>query len=715
MHRRFAFPEKLRLGLIFGLMVAVGFLAFKNMKSSSAINSAYNGFSAGNIISDYVMSDYTSMSEAEIQSFLKSKNPCNDTNIVKASWYPNLAYHIENGHFVCMADESFNGESSSHIIWQAAQDYRINPKVLIVLLEKEQGLVTDTWPNSNLQYRSATGYGCPDTAACDSQYYGFKNQVRNSAELFRYILDNGSRYYPVGNNFVKYNPDGNCGGSTVNIENRATSALYQYTPYQPNASVLNSNPGTVVHCGAYGNSNFYFYYTRWFGDTHATVSSAYLPDDDNIAIKTQAGLYLTPESNASGAKIALSSTPAEYKFERKGDYYTIRHIASNLVLDVVGGEVKNGTNIQLYESNDTCAQKWYFSVDHDKYTIKSMCSNKSLDIPSNRGDMVGLKVQIYDNNSSSAQKLLVQDRTSAPLEEDSYILKTTGGKTMDASGGLVSNGTKMQIYDINYERGQLYKIKRAEDGLYTIENKESSRVVDVAGGKKEDGTPLQLYDYNGTCAQKWIIEKSGEGYRFLSSCTKKAIDVSGGLVSTPSSKLQIYTANGSNAQVWVPTIYSVDEVANDAPMNQGVSSTYIISSSIDEKYVVDISGGTATAKNGTNIQVWEKNNTPAQKFNIVNNPNGTQTIKNTDTGLVLDISGGLATSGTNIQLYTSNSTCAQQWHVEKDSDNTYRITSACSPNIVLDLSGGIVQNGGNIQTWSNNGTKAQKWILTKVS
>ncbi|MBR3233478.1 hypothetical protein IKG12_01275 [Candidatus Saccharibacteria bacterium] len=261
------------LTFIFSMAATMSALLYASLPAVNAIHSAYSGFNAGDIISDEVMSDYGSMSEAEIQNFLKSKNPCNDTNIVKASWYPRMSYHIENGHFVCMADENFDGQSAAHIIWQAAQDYRINPRVLIVLLEKEQGLVTDTWPNSTLQYRSATGYGCPDTAACDSQYYGFRNQVRNAAELYRYILDNGSKYYPTGQNYIQYNPNSGCGGSVVNIVNRATSALYQYTPYQPNDGVLNTAPGVTATCGAYGNANFYYYYTSWFGSTH-TVSSS---------------------------------------------------------------------------------------------------------------------------------------------------------------------------------------------------------------------------------------------------------------------------------------------------------------------------------------------------------------------------------------------------------------------------------------------------------
>lgn len=704
MKRRLTFPNKLFLIFTFGMMAMLGFLAFKNMSDSAAINAAYSGFQAGNIITDYVMSDYSSMSEVQIQAFLKSKNPCNDTNISKASYYSSHNYHIENGHFVCMADEKFNGESAAHIIWQAAQDYRINPKVLIVLLEKEQGLITDTWPNSDLQYRSATGYGCPDTAACDSQYYGFKNQVRNAAELYRYILDHGSRYYPVGNNYIKYNPDGNCGGSTVNIQNRATSALYQYTPYQPNAAVLNANPGTVVHCGAHGNSNFYYYYTRWFGDPHVSVSSSYLQESDKFAITTQAGLFISPESNTQGAKLALSKNSSEYRFERTGDYYIIRHIASNLVLDVVGGSVANGSQIQLYSFNDSCAQKWYFTVNGDNYTIKSVCSNKSLDIPDNRSNVAGLKVQIYDSNNSGAQKFVMKDLSAAPIANNAYVLKTTGGKVLDAEGGLVSNGAKLQIYDANYDRGQLYAVTRTSDGLYVIKNTTSNRAIDVSGGKKDDGTPLQLYDYNGTCAQKWIAEKSGSGYRFLSACTKKAIDISGGLVSSSRRKLQIYTANGTNAQVWIPAnIY--DNVTE---------GDYIITSAVNQKFAVDISGGVAAAGNGTNIQVWDKNNTEAQDFKITKNNDNTYTIKNTKTNRVLDVSGGVANSGTNIQLYAGNLTCAQKWYFKKNDDNTFRIASACG-GVVLDLSGGVAKRAGNVQVWSYNGTKAQKWVLTPKS
>ena len=258
-----------------GLFVTVFLFVFlaqrfgKLENDTSAANLA--NFDPGYIISDYQMTDYNSMSEADIQNFLWSKGRCYNTNFngvgTRVDYFsdhtPPTTWHVKDGHTVCLAEENMNGETAAHIIWQAAQDYRINPKVLIVLLQKETGTITDPIPNS-WDYQRATGYGCPDTAACSEKYYGFKNQVRNAASLFRIVMDGNSSYYPIGNNNVRYSPDPACGSSVVYIKNLATSALYRYTPYQPNAGALAAGYGTAP-CGAYGNRNFYAYFEDWFG------------------------------------------------------------------------------------------------------------------------------------------------------------------------------------------------------------------------------------------------------------------------------------------------------------------------------------------------------------------------------------------------------------------------------------------------------------------
>lgn len=282
-HRRHVDRRRTLLALFaFVLAGSLTFLSLGHLAKTTA--ASLDHFDPGNIITDYNMSRYFSMTESEIQNFLKSKNSCDDTRTYLADRYSSYTYHIENGHFVCMADEKFDvntgepavgnapSESAAHIIYTVAQEYRINPQVLIVLLQKEQGLITDTWPNYR-QYRAATGYGCPDTAPCAEKYYGLRNQISNAAKLFRTVLDGGWTNYPLGDNYIQYNPNAACGGSVVNIRNLATSSLYRYTPYQPNASSLRAGYGSGDSCGAYGNRNFYLYFSDWFSD----------PTDDSTA------------------------------------------------------------------------------------------------------------------------------------------------------------------------------------------------------------------------------------------------------------------------------------------------------------------------------------------------------------------------------------------------------------------------------------------------
>jgi hypothetical protein len=264
-----------------GTLLVLGLIS-SSLQLNAPYVSALSGWKAGRIIDDGVFTASSSMSAAQIQSFLNGKVTSCDTNGAEISelggpdlngdgkvqrWEWGKSKYNQT-KFICLKDYVKDGKTASQIIYEKAQKYRISPKVLIVLLQKEQSLVTDTWPLSQ-QYRTATGYGCPDTAPCDSQYYGLANQIDWAAKMFRAIMDNSPDWYTpyeLGNNYIQYSPDASCGGSTVNIENRATQGLYNYTPYQPNKAARDAGWGSAS-CGAYGNRNFYLYFTGWFGST----------------------------------------------------------------------------------------------------------------------------------------------------------------------------------------------------------------------------------------------------------------------------------------------------------------------------------------------------------------------------------------------------------------------------------------------------------------
>ena len=295
--------------------------AFISNQSASAISGS--DFNPGRIIDDEVFYNGSSMNESQIQNFLNSKVPSCDTNGQKLSEFggPDLnddgkvqrwewgKQYYNQTTFPCLRDykqntpqmeaasglcggiPAKNNQSSAQIITAVSTACNISPKVLIVLLEKEQSLVTDTWP-LNRQYRSATGFDCPDTAPCDPSFAGFFYQVYHAARQFNvykafpnsynYVAGRTNKIYWQTNLGEFVNPTGNesdpsrkspgapCGYSNVFIENQATAALYIYTPYRPNQKALANLNGTGDACSAYGNRNFWRLFTQWFGTTKGT-------------------------------------------------------------------------------------------------------------------------------------------------------------------------------------------------------------------------------------------------------------------------------------------------------------------------------------------------------------------------------------------------------------------------------------------------------------
>jgi hypothetical protein len=225
-------------------------------------------FNPGYIISDANFFDYNSMSAATIESFLQSQEtgctggagqPCLENYQVTTTSRAAAA----NG---CAAYTGASNESASTIIYKVAQACEISPKVLLVTLQKEEGLVTSNAPTAG-QYNIAMGYACPDSGACNTTYYGFYNQVYSAAWQFRqYTYSPSGWRYHIGNVGVQYSPNANCGAPTVNILDQSTANLYNYTPYQPDQAALNNLTGPGDGCSSYGNRNFWVYYWTWFGD-----------------------------------------------------------------------------------------------------------------------------------------------------------------------------------------------------------------------------------------------------------------------------------------------------------------------------------------------------------------------------------------------------------------------------------------------------------------
>lgn len=330
-------------------------------------NPTASDFTPGNLIADANFYDSAAMSESQIQSFLQQMVGTCANSLCLA----NLKMTTPNrtwSYGTCAPYVGAASESAARIIFKVQAACKLSAKVILVTLQKEQSLLTNPAPTLDI-LRKAMGYGCPDTAACDSTYYGFFNQVYAAARQLTWYNNPGGSFtwYKVGQpNYVLFHPDDDrCGGSNVTIANKATAALYYYTPYQPNAAALVDLYGTGDSCSSYGNRNFWRMYSDWFGDPRQAVvfSTKRLQGVDRYATAVAISKASYPTGGvpvvyiASGTEFADALAAAPAAAHRGGPMLLsatdalpdvtaaeIRRLAPQLIV-VVGGDGAVGASV----------------------------------------------------------------------------------------------------------------------------------------------------------------------------------------------------------------------------------------------------------------------------------------------------------------------------------------------------------------------------------
>lgn len=349
--------------------------------------------------------------------------------------------------------------------------------------------------------------------------------------------------------------------------------------------------------------------------------------------------------------------------------------------------------------------------EYNKY-LSSDAKLQQLGVADAKGIVSALGLSLknaYLDQIASENKNLIPDGkyVISSMLNSKYVL--------DVKNGSMNNSANIELSTFNNETdNQAFIVSHDAQGYITFTNAKSGKVLDVSGGKAGNSKNVQQYESNGTRAQKWVVKKSNKGYMIISALDSNyVLDVSGGKASNETN-VQLYIGNGSDAQNWniekfVSKYEKLDALAN-SNKNTIADGVYVISSSMNSKYVLDVKGGSTS--NCGNIQLYVNNDSTAQAFKVTHDAQGYVTFTNVNSGKVLDVSGGIARNGRNVQQYTSNGTRSQKWVIKK-SGNGYTIVSALDSNFVLDLSSGRVNNSQNIQLYTSNDSNAQKWNLTK--
>ena len=303
------------------------------------------------------------------------------------------------------------------------------------------------------------------------------------------------------------------------------------------------------------------------------------------------------------------------KFE-EGSVFTIKNVNSGLYMEVAGNLAENHTNVQQWDLNggETTAtntpDKWntwrLFSAGEGYYYIISEVgdgASYALDVDENSN------IQIYEFNGNNSQKFRFTKNS-----DGSYKIRTKISD--DASALEVSNASKefganIQQWEINGESCQDWSLEKTKNFgtemdthlYYLFRNVNSSLVMDIVNGEMKDNSNVQQWEANGFDCQKWKLIPSAQekGYYSVLSVSDKTYALrSDGAENGDNLSIQTYSPDDKN--MLFKFVKNLD------------GSYHILSYSSNGTKLIEIAN--ASLKFSGNVQQWEANGNPCQKWNL---------------------------------------------------------------------------------------------------
>ena len=372
-------------------------------------------------------------------------------------------------------------------------------------------------------------------------------------------------------------------------------------------------------------------------------------------------------------------------------YVIVSALNPNYAIDLAAASVCNGSNIQLYESNGTPAQQWYFAKKVSKedqlkslanqyrnaladgtYEVRSVKnSSYALDITS-ASTWSGANVQLYLANGTPAQAFKVTH------DADGFVtfMNVKSQKVLDVSNGKAQNTQNVWQYASNGTRAQKWIVQPSGSGYKIVSALDPNYVLDLSNGFVRSGQNIQMYESNGTAAQQWTFSKfvsDRERCDSLASSNKSLLNDGTYYIKNQNVKYALDVANGSlysGGNVW---LYELNRTKAQQWILTHDSTGYVSFKNVGSGMYL------TAAENGNfgNVNQQSQSNGYNQKWIVMFDQNHNLRITSAlDSNLVIDVRSGSIRNTTNVQLYESNNTPAQKWVFEQIQTNTSTNTNS---------------------------------------
>ncbi|MDR1185481.1 MAG: RICIN domain-containing protein, partial [Coriobacteriales bacterium] len=369
-------------------------------------------------------------------------------------------------------------------------------------------------------------------------------------------------------------------------------------------------------------------------------------------------------SMAAGANLQIYRSNNEQRqffdvsYDAEG-FYTITNVKSGKVFDVAGGQAERGANVIQFTPHGGNNQKWVLTESHDArgvsvYTIASaLAENIMLDV-SGSDDKDMTNVHLWPKNNASNQMFYFMPLdpgvvSTKTVDDGLYTLVSalSDNFVLDISRAGTANGLPLELWTYHGGLAQLFEIKYQSDGFYTIHPLGSGKVLDVSGSDVIASTPVLQWSSHGGDNQRWAIKDNGDGtFSFIAKVSGLVLDVAGSKAASGTELLTFYPHNGANQRFKL-------KPAKAEPLQEGIFNIIPFS---DMSKSIDIAGSSSAS--GAEALTFKSHSGMNQKFQITRTGTATYAFSSLVSGMYLADDNGAVrqTAGSN-----GKPTAAQQW------------------------------------------------------
>ncbi len=270
----------------------------------------------------------------------------------------------------------------------------------------------------------------------------------------------------VRDNGTFWTAEANVGNGYVRI----SDSVYSYT---------NTHPGYAEFRCGFHNPYYEPYSPRMPLDMTDAKQTYLLPSSDS-------NLVLTVDTNINNVYLDTKTNSAAqiWNFEKQDDEsYIITSLYNGWVLDVDGAGTTNGTNIQVYPRSEGVnnAQRWYvyWGRNGNQFVPKN-APYKCLDVL-NASMTVGTNIQLWEPNNSSAQDFSATYCNDLVLPQSVSVSQTElslrPGETANLTASVTPSNVTAELRAVNFGSSDDQVATVSDSGVITAVSEGTATVT----------------------------------------------------------------------------------------------------------------------------------------------------------------------------------------------------------------------------------------------